>query len=51
MASDGTTYTNVWFLGKDREHRDYWFVPNNRDKIFVNTRTNDWFEYDLPTIY
>ena len=50
LASNGITYTNVWFLGKDRDHRDYWFVPNNRDRVFVNAQADTWFEYDLAAI-
>jgi hypothetical protein len=36
---NGASYTNVWFLGKDREYKNYWFVPQYRDRIFVNSES------------
>lgn len=36
-------------MGKDKENRDYWYVPNYRDKLFVSD-TEGWFEYDSLTI-
>lgn len=43
-------YTNVWFLGKDKEQKDYWFIPNYRDRLFVNSDPLTWYEYNLPAI-
>lgn len=50
-ASDGNViFTNVEFMGKDKDRRDYWYVPNYRDKLFISIPTKGWFEYDSFTI-
>ena len=37
-------------MGKDKEERDYWFVLNQQDKLFVSEKSGDWFYYDIPAI-